>query len=143
MARSPRRFSWPKTSGSGHPKQGAICRTVAAQVGFGADAGAMFYVLMVIPHLVAIAGLLAYALRSAPVEAGEDGYGDFPGPEGGPEAPVDPSSGPPVDYPVLTDGATPHRRMHVGERLSDLHPRRARREHPAHAPSPPQRAGNR
>jgi hypothetical protein len=103
----------------------------------------MFYVLMVIPHLVALAGLLAYALRSAPLEADEDGYGESRGPEGGPEAPVDPSPGPPSDYPLLSDGATPRRRVRGGERLSDLHPRRARREHPPGVPGPPERVGNR
>jgi hypothetical protein len=95
----------------------------------------MFYVLMVIPHLVAIAGLLVYAFRSAPVDGGEDDYGEFRGPEGGPKAPVDPSPEPPVDFPVLTHVAAPHRRMRGGKRLSDLHPRRTRREHPARTPS--------
>jgi hypothetical protein len=92
----------------------------------------MFYVLLILPHLLAIAGLLAYALHSAPVDAGEDGYA---GPNGGSQPPLDPSPPPPVDYPLVSDAASPRRRLRVGERLSDQHARPPRREHPIHEPT--------
>ena len=90
----------------------------------------MLYVLLIIPHLVAVAGLLAYALQSAPIDAGEDD-----GPESGSKPPLGPSPRPPVDHMLLPEAVAPRRRMRGGERLSDLHPPRSRRERPVHQPS--------
>jgi len=103
----------------------------------------MIYLLLIIPHLLALTGLLWYALRSRPVDASEDSGGRFPGADGEPKPPPQtPPTGPVVGGPPLAHATAPERRLRDAERLSDLHPRRTRREHHSPEPSPtPQASG--
>ena len=88
----------------------------------------MFYLLLIVPHLLALAGLFAWAARVEPggvsdeeVE-GSDGRGG-----GGPEPPLEPE-------PVKPSGGLPLIGDAVAERLADLHPPTPRRDH---EPVPP------
>jgi hypothetical protein len=95
----------------------------------------MIYLLLIVPHIAMIAGLLAFAYYShrATLNEDDDGGTYGTGAEEPPRAPQPlPSGG---DLP-LSDSTAPRRRLRVGERLFDLHPRRLRREH---APAHPQR----
>jgi hypothetical protein len=89
-----------------------------------------FYLLLIIPHLLALGGLFAFAAMVKPGrgdEAGADGSDGGGGgglePPLGP-APVRPSGGLPLEQTEL-----PARRLRVGENLADLHPARPRRDH--------------
>src|SRR5690349_2334231 len=87
----------------------------------------MLYLLLIIPHLVAAAGLLGYALRSGPIAATEDSSDESYGSEGEPKPPPNqPRQGPAVDGPPLPDAAPAGRRLRDAERLADLRPRRRR-----------------
>jgi hypothetical protein len=96
-----------------------------------------FYLLLVVPHVVALGGLFAWAARVDPCGVGEDGVDGTDG-GGGLEPPrkprpLGPSGGLPLD-----SGEPPARRLRVGERLADLHPPPSRRDHnPAPAPRVP------
>jgi hypothetical protein len=96
----------------------------------------MLYLLLIIPHLAAITGLLMYALLTRPVEASEDSGGSSSGADGEPKPPPQPPPGPAFDGPPLGYATAPGRRLRDTERLSDLHPRRPRREHDITEPSP-------
>jgi len=97
----------------------------------------MLYLLLIIPHLVAIAGLLGYALRCRPLDPSEDSRGGSSGTEGEPKPPPQPPPAPPtVGGPPLEHATPPGRRLRDAERLADLHPRRTRREHPTPQPGP-------
>lgn len=95
----------------------------------------MFYLLLIIPHLVALAALLGYALRAAPTE---DPGAESSGSEGTPDPPPSrPRLGPPGDGPPLPDAAPSGRRLRDAEELSDVRPHhRRRREHPGHPHKP-------
>lgn len=96
----------------------------------------MFYLLLIVPHLLALAGLFAWAARVEPggvsdeeIE-GSDGRGG-----GGPEPPLEPEPVKPSGgLPLIGDAVAPPRRLRVGERLADLHPPPPRRDH---EPLPP------
>lgn len=95
------------------------------------------YLLLIIPHLVALGALLGYALSSDPGEAPDECGGESYGFEGGSKLPPKPSPlGPALDGPPLPNAAAPARRLRNAERLSDLHPRRQRRDRPSHPPNP-------
>lgn len=89
----------------------------------------MIYLLLILPHVVLIAGLLAFAYcsKGTAVAEGDDGrsygYGTDDAPPRAP-GPVPSGGGLP-----LTDASPPPRRLRVGERLADLHPRHRRRAH--------------
>jgi hypothetical protein len=92
--------------------------------------------LLIVPHLLALAGLLAYAYRAMVTEPSGDDYGGRDGDQGD-QTPREPESGPPLTGPPLPNASSPPRRLHVGERLSELHPRRLRREHDPEQPTRP------
>jgi hypothetical protein len=90
----------------------------------------MFYLLLIFPHVLAIGGLLTFALCSAaggasgePEEGSDGGGGGLRTPPSEPQSP--PSGG---GLP-LGDAEPPRRRLRVGEQLSELHHPPARREH--------------
>jgi hypothetical protein len=88
----------------------------------------MFYLLLIIPHLLAILGLAWYAYRTGFREDDSAEFGDGSDDGSGgvrppPPHPVSPRGGPP-----LPDAVPPRRRIRVGERLSDLHPSPPRRD---------------
>jgi len=96
----------------------------------------MIYLLLIVPHLLALGGLLMFAIRTGATAPGEDGYGDHGG--GGDWPPRRPGP-PPGPNGLPLDGAVaPRRRLRVGERLAELHPRRGRRDHDV--PRTPRRA---
>jgi hypothetical protein len=99
----------------------------------------MFYLLLVIPHVVALGGLFAFAFYADRGNPGEGG-GASDGNDGGLELPRSPKPGPGGGDLPLPDADQPRRRLHVGEQLADLHPRPARRERD---PAPPRRAPTR
>lgn len=88
----------------------------------------MLYLLLIIPHLLAFAGLLWFGCRSGfaddESEDLRDGWND--GPSESP--PPEPRPGPSFGGPPLPDAAPPRRRVHVGERLAALYPPPPRRE---------------
>lgn len=91
----------------------------------------MFYLLLILPHVLAIGGLLGFALHSAaggangePDEGSDGGGGLRPPPSRPRPRPPSPSGGLP-----LSDADPPRRRLRAGERLSELHPALPRREH--------------
>ncbi|MFZ0092203.1 MAG: hypothetical protein WAL63_22070, partial [Solirubrobacteraceae bacterium] len=83
----------------------------------------MFYLLLIVPHLLAITGLLAFALRSNVGGANEASDGGWDGDDGSPRQPA-PGPGPATGGPPLPDANEPRRRVRVGERLSEQHPPR-------------------
>jgi hypothetical protein len=95
----------------------------------------VFYVILVLPHLLAIVGLAAFAFYSGVDGLGEDGDGGSDGIEGG-QPPGGPEPEPLLSGPPLIDATPPRRRMRVGERLSELYPSRRRRDHDPKQPTP-------
>jgi hypothetical protein len=97
-------------------------------------AAEMFYLLLILPHLLAVVGLLAWALRTAAnssdgeAEGLSDGGGGLGVPPPEPR-PVTPNGGLPLD-----GSNPPRRRLRAGERLSELHPMPARRDREPHRP---------
>jgi hypothetical protein len=98
----------------------------------------MFYALLILPHIMAIAGLMWFAFR-----AGDDGRHD--GGDGldwlrtDDDDPITPAPRPgPAAGPPLPDADQP-RRLQVGEQLSERVVRRPRREplEPDRAPQKP------
>jgi hypothetical protein len=88
----------------------------------------VFYLALIIPHLVLMGALLAFAYYSHRVvvdDAGESGPRWSDGDQG--EPPREPLPGPSGGFLPLAHSAPPRRRLHAGERLSDLHPARPRR----------------
>ena len=99
----------------------------------------MFYLLLIIPHLVAIAGLLAYALRASPFDESEESQGGSSGSGGRPPLPSPPPATPSGSSPRVPREVS-RRRIRDAEPHSKLHPRRARREHPTRQPNPAPKA---
>ncbi|MGO9973016.1 MAG: hypothetical protein ACLP01_09450 [Solirubrobacteraceae bacterium] len=101
----------------------------------------MIYLLLIVPHLLLMAGLLAFAYQSSRWLGG-DGHDEGEGGNGGgpPTPPRAPEPAPSGNGLPMRDAAAPRRRLRVGERLADLHPRRPRR---AHDRQDPQRAPTR
>jgi hypothetical protein len=97
----------------------------------------MFYLLLIIPHVLALGGLFAYAFYSNVGEAGDDEEWGYGGDDGGQQPPPAPDAGPGGGDLPLPKSSPPRRRLVVGEQLADLHPRPARREHD---PVEPQRS---
>jgi hypothetical protein len=105
-----------------------------------ASSRAVFYLLLIVPHLLALTGLFAWAARVQPggvsdmeVDGSDGGGGGGGG--GGPEPPLDPAPVKPSDgLPVIGDAVAPARRLRVGERLADRHHPIPRRDH---EPVPP------
>jgi hypothetical protein len=91
----------------------------------------MIYVLLIVPHVLAISGLLAFACWSM---IGDDAGLD--GDQGG-QPPSLPEPRPPLTGPPLPNASSPRRRIHVGERLSEVHPQRPRRVHDPPQPTRP------
>jgi hypothetical protein len=93
----------------------------------------MFYILLIIPHLVLMAGFLwfAYTVSAGGGEDADAGWGrwdyDF-------EPPPGPNPAPGAGGPPLPDAGQPRRRLRVGERLAELYPRRLRRGHGPRVP---------
>jgi hypothetical protein len=89
----------------------------------------VFYFLLIIPHLVACVGLIAWAIRVQPGVFGDSGAEGSDG-GGGLEPPLDPQpQGPSGGLPLDGDAVPPRRRLRVHERLADLYPRKPRRTH--------------
>ena len=87
-----------------------------------------FYLLLIIPHLVALGGLFWFAWSvqpGRPDEEGADGADDG----GGLEPPLEPAPVQPRGGLPLEQTEFPPRRLRVGENLADLHPQRPRRDH--------------
>jgi hypothetical protein len=96
----------------------------------------MFYALLILPHLLALIGLALFAYWSSAAEPGDDDQGGWPG-RPGEDPPPGPEPGPGLAGPPLVGAAPPRRRLRVGERLSELHPRRSRREREPQQPTAP------
>lgn len=112
-----------------------LARIGGKRVGLGKQT-TVFYLLLIIPHLVALAALLGYALRSRPRAVSGDDW-ESSGSEGEPKPPPQPRPlGPAIDGPPLPDGAAPPGRLRDADRLPHPRRRRRRREHPAHPPEP-------
>jgi hypothetical protein len=96
----------------------------------------MFYLLLILPHLLALAGLAAFAYYSSATEASDDDSGGWGGVQdaGPPSGPV---PLPPDGMLPPQSGASPRRRLRVGERLSELYPPRPRRQHEPKHPARP------
>jgi hypothetical protein len=100
----------------------------------------MFYLLLALPHVLGLAALFAFAYYSNvssnpdPADASDGGQG---GDDGNQRPPSAPRPGPSGGLLPLPEAAAPSRRLPVGGRLSDLHPRRLRRQH---EPAQPQRS---
>ena len=86
----------------------------------------MFYLLLIIPHLLAVGGLLFFAYRTDAGQLGGGAHGGSYG-DGSEPTPGGPRPGPSVLGPPLPEATQP-RRLRVGERLS-APARRRRREH--------------
>ena len=85
----------------------------------------MFYSLLIIPHLVALAGLLACALRSNSGDGSEDSCGGSDGSYGLPRPPGTPPPWPVVGGPPLAHATAPRRRMRMPSDFpSCIHPHR-------------------
>src|SRR5579884_2197438 len=94
----------------------------------------MLYLLLIIPHLAAIAGLLLYALRSDPMDGGEETQGGSRGPDGEPTPPLSPPpTTPSVPPPRAPREVPPRRRIRDAEH-SRRSPRKPSREHPGRHP---------
>jgi hypothetical protein len=96
-----------------------------------------FYLLLIVPHIVALGGLFAFAAqtRDGQGSAEDDGEAGGGG-DGGTLVPRDPKARPPGGGLPLADGRPPRRRLRVGERLAELYPRRLRRGDERHPPRP-------
>jgi hypothetical protein len=95
-----------------------------------------FYVLLIIPHILAIAGLIGFAFRiTEDGPSPEEGFDQTEGGDGGSPVPTRPSR--PQGGLPLPEAIPPPRRLRAGEQLADLHPRPARRERES---EPPHRA---
>lgn len=94
----------------------------------------MFYLLLILPHVLAIGGLLAFALHSAAGGAGGEQDEGWDGGGGSRTPPNEPPSPSPRGGLPLCDADPPRRRLRAGERLSELHPRLPRREHERRPP---------
>ncbi|MGO9754914.1 MAG: hypothetical protein ACLP22_26240 [Solirubrobacteraceae bacterium] len=99
----------------------------------------MIYVLLILPHIAMIAGLLAFAYYSHHAVVHDDDDGSTYGSRGEESPPRAPQPVPSCGGLPLSESAPPRRRLRVGERLSELYPRRLRREH---APAPREPARN-
>jgi hypothetical protein len=95
----------------------------------------MFYLLLIIPHVVALGGLFAFAFYTntdTPGDEQEDG-GD--GRDGGQQLPRTPPPAPSGGGLPLSQSSPPRRRLRVGESLAELHPRPPRRDRDPRRPS--------
>ncbi|HEX5193858.1 MAG TPA: hypothetical protein VFW09_13730 [Solirubrobacteraceae bacterium] len=88
----------------------------------------MLYLILIIPHLLAIVALLWFGYHSGFVDEDGDEFRDGwdDGHNGSP--PPAPQPGPSLGYPPLPDAAPPRRRVRPGEQLSHLYPPLPRRE---------------
>jgi hypothetical protein len=98
-----------------------------------------FYLLLIVPHLLALGGLFAFAAMVNPGRGTEEGADGSDG-GGGLEPPLDPAPVPPSGGLPLDRAELPARRLRVGENLADLHPPRPRRDHEADPPRIPVRS---
>jgi hypothetical protein len=96
----------------------------------------MFYLLLILPHLLALVGLAAFAYYSSACEPSQDSPGGWDH-RGGEPPPPEPDRGPSLGGPPLDDATLPRRRMRVGERLSELYPGAPRRAHDPNQPAQP------
>jgi hypothetical protein len=95
----------------------------------------MFYLLLILPHVLAIGGLLAFALCTASsAPSGEADEGTDGGDGGQRLPPTAPEPAPPRGGLPLGDSDPPRRRLRVGEQLSDLHRALPRRDRGPHRP---------
>ena len=82
-----------------------------------------FYLLLIVPHILALGGLFAFAWQTLDGQAGADDDADF-GSGGGGGSPV--PAGPRPDAPSgglpLPGAEAPRRRLRVGEQLVELYP---------------------
>jgi hypothetical protein len=86
-----------------------------------------FYLLLIIPHILALGGLFLFAFNSALSDGdGDDESGWNDGGQAPPEPPAPAPSGGGIPLPV---SHPPRRRLRDGERLSDQHLRPRRRDH--------------
>jgi hypothetical protein len=96
----------------------------------------MFYLLLILPHVLAIGGLLAFALCSSSgactdrADEGTDGGGGG----GQRRPPTAPQPAPPRGGLPLGDAQPPWRRLRVGEQLSELYQPSRRRDRGPHRP---------
>jgi hypothetical protein len=97
----------------------------------------MFYLLLIVPHVLALGGLFALAFRTRSGGAGEEGEGGPGGPPNDPPPPTAPGPVPSGGGLPLEHAEPPRRRLAPGERLAEQYPRPARREH---EPARPQRS---
>jgi hypothetical protein len=96
----------------------------------------MFYALLILPHLLALVGLAVFAYRTGAAEPCDDDYGGWGG-SGRDQPPRGPEPPPPFRGLPLGGATAPRRRLRVGERLSELYPRRSRRAHGREQPARP------
>ncbi len=89
----------------------------------------MIYLLLILPHIAMIAGLLAFAYYSHRTVVGEGDDGGSYGYRTDAPAPRSPKPVPSGGGLPLADSASPRRRLRGGERLSEIYPRRLRRQH--------------
>jgi hypothetical protein len=94
----------------------------------------MFYLLLIIPHVGAIAGMLWWAFRQTDNDGGTYGdnwWGDWTDPD---EPTPIPPTGPSAIGPPLPDALQPRPRMRPGEQLAERALPVPRREHEHPAP---------
>lgn len=96
-----------------------------------------FYLLLILPHLLALAGLFAFAAVVKPGRGDAEGADGTDGGDGGLEPPLDPAPISPSGGLPLVQTEAPPRRLRVGETLADLHPARPRRDHEPDSPRVP------
>lgn len=96
-----------------------------------------FYLLLIIPHVLALGGLFAIAMQTRDGQSGgEEDHGLGGGGGGGTPTPEGPRTQPPRGGMPLPGGGPPSRRLRVGETLAELYPRRLRRGHDRPVPAP-------
>lgn len=90
--------------------------------------GVTFYLLLIVPHILALGGLFAFAWQTLDGQGSADDDTDLGGGGGGGlPAPSRPRSQPPGGGLPLPGAGQPRRRLRVGEQLADLYPGPARR----------------
>jgi hypothetical protein len=95
----------------------------------------MFYLLLILPHVLAIGGLLAFALCTASgASTGEADEGTDGGGGGQRLPPSAPQPASPRGGLPLRDAQPPWRRLRVGEQLGDLRQPAPRRDRGPHRP---------
>jgi hypothetical protein len=100
----------------------------------------MFYLLLIVPHVLALGGLFAIAFRTSAGGSGDDEKGGPGGPPTDPPPPRAPQPVPSGGGLPLEHADHPRHRLPPGERLAEQYPRPVRREH---EPPEPRRAPTR